>query len=119
MRLGKCGDATGEGRNFRCFRKGGQIKGHGFGEGGKIHPVTRLEPGGEMPPIASVSAAGILSERMAEKLLGARKDVVQGEFPAVERRKLLRIVIASGTPGSITLRGGSEDGTDQTILRKI
>jgi putative membrane-bound dehydrogenase-like protein len=27
-------------------------------------------------------------------------------------------VIASETPGSITLRGGSEDGTDQTILRK-
>ena len=27
-------------------------------------------------------------------------------------------VIANEAPGTITLRGGSEDGTDQTILRK-
>ena len=45
-----------------------------------------------MSPVGSVGAPGIWGERMAEKLLGARNRVVQGEFPALGGGKLLRIV---------------------------
>ena len=76
VRLGNGRDAPGEGRSFVPFRQGGQIKRHGFGQGGKRDPVVSLAPGGEVSPVGGVGAPGIWGERMAEKLLGARNRVV-------------------------------------------
>ena len=76
VRLGDGRDAPGERRNFVRFRQGGQIEPHGFGQGGKSHPVIGLAPGGEVSPVGSVGAPGVGREGVAEKLLGARKRVV-------------------------------------------
>ena len=83
VRLGDSRDAPGEGRNFVLIPPGWSNKAPRFRAGREEQPVIRLAPGGEVSPVGSVGAPGIWGERMAEKLLGARNGVVQGEFPAL------------------------------------